>query len=434
MAKCIALTAKNTQCNFSQMTNCLCTLHNKMRNKGKNIRTIPDPDAQNKNKNIVPLATGTLVRVPIQQDQIDQVNDANSMQIATISENNTMDNIECICCYGTYQPDMLIGCTGSNPCTGPGVPETIGTGPLVPETIGTGTNPCITSVAPPDPDPLNHRICRTCMRAYIAMIINDKKKIQCVFDNKCNGHYRDRDIEAALDDKLLARFKDYRAVDQATRLARLLDNYHVCPFCSKYGIIIENVPGYQIHHIKNLQCQYENCGMVWCIECRKAYHGTDPCNKINTLNKEMIRRTIDETIDAATIHNCPKCFTKYNKEDGCNLMTCPSCETHSCYLCNMLIEPKNGLKYWHFKPVGSSSKTQCPLYNTSEKSNENNITKGNINLNNRKIIDALKILIKINETNPEITNCIKENLFKRGYVQFKPSKNIKKKTIKTMPG
>jgi hypothetical protein len=234
-----------------------------------------------------------------------------------------------------------------------------------------------------------------------------------------------------LDQKLYNRYMEYMRVDLATRLAPILDNYHICPFCSKYGIIIENVPGYNVHHVKTIECMNEECRTTWCVQCRKAYHGNDPCNKIYTDNQEILNRTINETIDTAIIHNCPKCYTKYNKEDGCNLMTCPSCEAHSCYLCGLLVNPINGVKYWHFKGSGSAGNdAKCPLYNVTDpnsKYTNDDVTKANVEFNNKKIINALNNLIEINKENQTIVSGIKKNLANRGYKQFAEKTNDVKK-------
>ena len=212
------------------------------------------------------------------------------------------------------------------------------------------------------------------------------------------------------DRQLLERYMDYRRVDEATQLAVVVDNYHICPFCSKWGVIVENqFPGDHPQNINNLTCG--NCETMFCIRCRKPYHGNDTCNRIYFPNEEEIRKTIDRVISDAIIHGCPKCHTKYMKMDGCNLMTCPSCKSYSCYLCNLVIKPKRGQKYWHF----SNEKNRCPLYNHKGMTSTKEVTKGNVDYNNKKVLDALKNLVMENMDNLDVKKLLVRDIKKRGY-------------------
>lgn len=120
-------------------------------------------------------------------------------------------------------------------------------------------------------------------------------------------------------------------------------------------------------------------------------------------------------IDDAVIHKCPQCFTKYNKEDGCNLMTCPTCHSYSCYLCGILIRPRGGIKYWHFKGSGSAdANATYPLYN-NDNDEEESIRQGNIRFNQQKVSKALTDLLSINRDDPEITKALEKEVERRGY-------------------
>jgi hypothetical protein len=260
----------------------------------------------------------------------------------------------------------------------------------------------------------DHTSCLECTKMYITGLINDKKKVSCLFDptDKCGSIYSDCDIGMVCgeDQILLERYFDYRRVDEATQIATVVDNYHICPFCSKWGIIVDNqFPGDHPQNIKNLTCG--NCHIMFCIKCRKAYHGNDTCNKIQTSTEDEVRKTIDRVITEAIIHNCPKCHTKYMKMDGCNLMTCPSCKAYSCYLCDLVIKPKNGQKYWHF----SNNKGRCPLYNHKGNTSAKEVTKGNTDYNNKKVLGALKKLVIENIESPEIKSLLVKSITKRGY-------------------
>lgn len=255
----------------------------------------------------------------------------------------------------------------------------------------------------------DHVSCVDCSKRYIEQSINNKLKLKCMF--KCNHEYDQTTINKVISDDLdlSIKYTEYRSVDVATSLAQNLSNYHTCPFCSKWGIIVDNVyPPEHPQSISNVRC--EICDMLFCIICRKAYHGNDSCNKIDSSNPDIIRLTIDRVIDDATIHKCPKCFTKYNKEDGCNFMTCPSCNTYSCYLCNMILVPRNGLKYWHF----SNNPSQCSLYNHKGGTDDQSINKGNTDYNNLRVVRALKDILMENDRS-DINKALRFEIKNRGY-------------------
>jgi hypothetical protein len=395
MKRCIAQTAKKTQCKFTAKDNgSLCAKHTNIQNKGKEI----NPPAHNANDDLEPDAP----EPQIVDDMVDMIkpDEPEPQIVADPVESNPTDQAECPCCCDTFDRQMMIWCN-------------------------TNTTASATVT------PRSHGTCKDCFRSGLDSMINSKKKVSCIVDPKCCGGYKDSDIMDILDDKTLQRYVEYLEIDQATKLASVLDNYYLCPFCSKYGIIIENVVGFNHQHIQTIRCMNEKCQVEWCIRCRKAYHGADPCNILYSANRDVIRKTIDETIDCATIHNCPKCFTKYSKDDGCNLMTCPSCKSYSCYLCNVLIVPINGLKYSHFKGSGSAlPNAKCELYNTKIVDNDQNIKKGNVDHNNKNVINALDHLIQINQNNPDVVRAIKEDLFSRGYKKYK---NIIKKPVLKKP-
>lgn len=253
----------------------------------------------------------------------------------------------------------------------------------------------------------SHVTCHDCIKKYIETIINEKKRFTCVYGQDCKNTYKNQDIITAIgsDTKLLEKYKEYRDIDATANIASFLDNYHICPFCSKYGIIVDN----DNDEILVVNCENVECKKSWCILCRNEAHGNNNCNIIKKYDLKIIDKTINRVIDNATLHKCPKCYTRYNKEEGCNLITCPSCHTYSCYLCGEIITPNDGKKYEHF------DKSECTVYNGDEYDNDDDIINENKKLNRTKIEDALRDLIKINYDNPKIRDTLIKNIKNRGY-------------------
>lgn len=415
MGRCKALTSSGSKCKKQGSDDSgLCFIHSKMKNNGKHVQIAQDQNI------IIGIDETKKQKDPIQMDvihvnpenQSNNLLDVNNSPIRTEMIQNepvtldskesvenvridNLNNFSCLCCLQFYPVQEMIGCCES--------------------------------------ESLSHKICRQCASQYIEILINEKKPLCCVMGSTCENRYKLSDL-GFLDEKILNRYKEHSQVEEATRFASMLNNYHICPFCSKYGVIVDNAPFEHVNNIRSLHCENIECGYYWCIKCRKEYHGNEPCNKIYLKDVDKIKKTIDETIDEAMIHKCPKCYTKYSKEDGCNLMTCSSCHTYSCYVCNEVVIPVNGMKYHHFHAPGA----KCPLYNTSEIVTPETVTKGNIDYNNRRVITALKNLLELNKDNPEIHGLIMKDLGTRGFKEFivKPVKKVvrkePKKIVKTV--
>ena len=392
--QCIAITTKNKRCRLNILEgNSMCYRHAGILKQGREVTTIFHDNynhvfdffqktRERKVKNIFPDCHNAPINV---------VNIHNNVKpfVQFVPLILTDDN-ECQCCFDSFTKEETITCTGAS-------------------------------------EEHVHTFCKDCVKGYLENVMNDKKSICCMMSGEgCEGRYRDKDIAISLNDKQYERYQDYMEVDDATSLAKTLDNYNICPFCSKFGVIVDNIPGHEDQHIIKIDCPM--CKKTWCIKCRKESHGNDPCGKINTDDKDVIRKLVDMTIDDAVIHNCPKCYTKYNKIDGCNLMTCPSCHTYSCYLCGLLIVKKRGVKYWHFKGSGSADRNAiCPLYNDGQSGLLGliGVRNGNQEYNNKKVIKALHNLIDINYGNKSVTDGILLEIISRGYSKKEFNKSNK---------
>lgn len=238
-----------------------------------------------------------------------------------------------------------------------------------------------------------HLFCKECIQGYTEAGINNKKATcQCMSDTKdenCKGHYSESDIEKCLPEQTFKNFKDMLIVSTVTSFAKVLSDYQICPFCNMFGLIAEG-------NIKYIQCQ--KCIKSWCVLCRKEAHEDDPCWKIkDEKDHDAIVSAVTETLTNALVHKCPSCHSKYIKEEGCNLMTCSSCHSYSCYLCGIKLIPRAGSKYWHFydtNGIPTKEKT-CKLFNDAgfigQLTNQ-----GNTKFNNDKVLKECKKLLAIN--------------------------------------
>ena len=270
---------------------------------------------------------------------------------------------------------------------------------------------------------LPHLICNDCFTRHLDVQLQSGIVTKaCMFDasDKCGGEYVITQILSHLDVDKGKKFEECLELETIKQLAAVCDNYQICPLCNKFGCIVENLQG--MGGWVYLPCG--RCGVSWCSRCQKKSHGQDYCYKFNftedTVEEEknkIIDEVIQNIIYEKMTHYCLKCTRRFVKEEGCNLMTCPSCSTMSCYICNEILKPDAlGNKYWHFTGhTGSSVVAKCPLWNNQAGDGKDN--QGNTEYNIKQIFTELKVLIQQNP-NRELQRLI----YKRICIHYKDEK------------
>lgn len=232
----------------------------------------------------------------------------------------------------------------------------------------------------------DHGICRGCVRGYVeSQLAEGNASLTCMIDSSdhCGGRYPVLELQKFLQPAHYQMVLEQDELQQVAALAVTLDNFHSCPFCLRFGLVVPvGVP------TRTLDCA--RCRKRWCLQCRSEDHGRDPCERIRDVGK--IPQIVANTITQSIVHRCPHCHTKYTKSEGCNLMTCPRCHGKSCYICGVPIKERqiNGKTsfYYHFKGSGNAlPEAQCPLYNDGD----------NVGYNQRKTQQALWRLLDIND-------------------------------------
>ena len=261
-----------------------------------------------------------------------------------------------------------------------------------------------------------HFVCKMCLKRNIeCQLESGIANLKCMFDmsDKCNGKYIVEYIKPLLTDEQNMKFMECLDMQEAIELAGICDNYEICPLCNKYGCIFENM--------NNAGPVYLDCGRCngrWCVMCKRSAHGSDDCYKLNfddSLDLDgrcsLIDKFIQDIVLKKLSHACSSCGTKYIKEDGCNLMTCPKCNRMTCYICNMSLQVKNGNKYWHFAGHGLADvKAKCPLWNNIAGDGKKN--QGNLEFNNRQIFAELSKFVVCNNDNNDVSQLIYKRIVK----------------------
>ena len=256
----------------------------------------------------------------------------------------------------------------------------------------------------------NHFICKDCLKGHIQCLISDSIGTNtCMFDktDKCAGEYKILDIKTVLDTpEQIAHWEEIVNISEIIKLASICDDYVICPLCCKWGCIFETPPG----AIMNYYIPCGKCGEKWCNICKRKKHDNRSCYTLEFLAHEtvdsriaVIDRMIQEIVTKSLTHCCSTCGCAYIKEEGCNLMVCPRCESMTCYLCDMKLYYKNNTKYWHF--VGhelSDPDTVCALWNNN--AGDGKALQGNTEYNEKSITKELKKFLLGNT--PDISKII----------------------------
>ena len=94
-----------------------------------------------------------------------------------------------------------------------------------------------------------------------------------------------------------------------------------------------------------------NCECKICLLCNDILEPDKPHNKDCQIKlysnlSEQNRKWI-----LTNSKNCPVCHTVYEKNQGCNHMTCKICRppTHFCYICGCILNHINPLKHFSNK-------------------------------------------------------------------------------------
>ena len=263
-----------------------------------------------------------------------------------------------------------------------------------------------------------HLVCNTCIGGHIdSLIVDGCASYNCMFNksDKCCGEYTTQNIIDAINNpnpnpSKQELWDELINISEITKMASICDDYFICPLCCKWGCIYETPAGYQ--GIVNIPCG--KCGQQWCNSCKRKSHDNRSCFNIefnedeNTVKRiEIIDHMIQELVTKSLMHCCSTCGSSYIKEEGCNLMVCPKCESMTCYLCSMKLYYKNNTKYWHF--IGhelSDPDAQCNLWNNV--AGDGKEKQGNTEFNEKSIIKELSNFILCNDK--EIGNLIYERI------------------------
>lgn len=139
---------------------------------------------------------------------------------------------------------------------------------------------------------------------------------------------------------------------QAEVRAAAIEGLEKCKWCD-YQAVCDNVEKDPVFYCLNPECKRATCR-----KCDKDSHLPKTCEQNQRDNDLHGLHTVEEARSQAIMRHCPKCKVKIVKEFGCNKMTCTSCNTIMCYVCNLDLTALGQHPYDHFHKPGS----KCVLH------------------------------------------------------------------------
>jgi hypothetical protein len=202
-----------------------------------------------------------------------------------------------------------------------------------------------------------HKLCVDCGTQYLTPLVtqiteNLRKNIRKGAKNiACPGRYKGADRNLCRHTVDLTKLVISEGSPLYTNIFRITyalnnDNIVICPN-KDCGDVVE--VDYNNLYIPRVTCQ--SCLMNWCRVCLvNPFHEGKSCVAFEvSQNKTDNGKYIYQMHKKGKLHFCPACKVATLKNDGCNKMTCFTCKTKWCWLCNA-----RNIDYNHFNTYGEN--------------------------------------------------------------------------------
>ena len=218
-------------------------------------------------------------------------------------------------------------------------------------------------------EPCGHIHCCECLRLYVTSKVRsgDVAKIECP-SNSCKESLSLNLIRELVSPEIFERFD--RLLLQKT-LDKMTDVVY-CPRPTCQCVTLREEDDTNM-------AQCPRCRFSFCILCKHAWHGVEPCKLLPQDLKELretweslgteerevlekqygkskLEKAFQEQDSMAWLdtnaRKCPNCQAKIEKTLGCNKMTCTHCSASFCWLCSAPLPSVD--PYKHFRPGQSN--------------------------------------------------------------------------------
>jgi hypothetical protein len=196
-----------------------------------------------------------------------------------------------------------------------------------------------------------HRFCRSCMKDYCADLIGHNLVTES--DLHCPQARCRREISEATLSHCLES-------DDYERLVRLRTNQLYLP---SRGEKLTKCPAANCDFQMFIEAGRDDfpcvkCKQRTCLNCKQLHLDQHKCNQLAQIQAEKERAAEFESVMAAVeAKRCPVCKEGLAKEGGCNYVQCCSAvcsrRTYFCWLCSIVLSPKDHYAHFPDGPYGS---------------------------------------------------------------------------------
>lgn len=173
-----------------------------------------------------------------------------------------------------------------------------------------------------------HWACRPCWQSYLNTRLADfttSHRIECLYE-KCESTLSENLLLTLVSESLVdSYFKSYSRI----RLLKSGGQYRFCSSINCDGVIQLKSNG--DNWPSTLRC---SCGISICRLCLAEGHYPASCAQAKRYREELrannTAKTTDEDLYESEGKNCPACNIYYEKNGGCNFMSCP-CGMYFCW-------------------------------------------------------------------------------------------------------
>lgn len=170
-------------------------------------------------------------------------------------------------------------------------------------------------------DGCDHRICLSCMEAYITSKLEarDIKNLPCPMAPQCHEPLSFDQVRHVLPNELFDRY-------DAMLLDLTLISDPSCRFCPRPDC---GTPMLGDSALPMMVCPRPGCNFAFCFNCRDAWHEGTTCELYQQWKNEN-EHGDERFVSWARTHTrpCPNCHVLINKNGGCDHMYCTHCNHH----------------------------------------------------------------------------------------------------------
>uniref|UniRef100_A0A668TKA8 RBR-type E3 ubiquitin transferase n=1 Tax=Oreochromis aureus TaxID=47969 RepID=A0A668TKA8_OREAU len=209
--------------------------------------------------------------------------------------------------------------------------------------------------------PCGHVFCRACLCEFCTVQITEGnvRGVTCP-QADCAGAPTPAQVQSLVGEKLFDRY-------DRLLLQNTLDSMSDVTYCPRTScgsaVILEKSS-------KAALCSA--CGFAFCVICRKTYHGTGKCETkkkyaeryIIDLGSRERKRLLENRYGcnllvsimenklsnnwiANNSKSCPECFSRIEKDGGCDRMMCTRCKRIFCWNCLTRLTPENTTEHFY---------------------------------------------------------------------------------------